>query len=249
MTNRALSFGSVAAAYERHRPGYPDAVIERILEYAQAPVRTALEVGAGTGKATRMVAAREIAVLACEPDRNMLAVLADQTAGLPVTPIVSRFEDLSTPGLAGQVELIFSATAWHWTDPATRWDRAAAILPSLGTVAIFGCALGLADPELLARYDQIIDITDAGPEAGDSWGPWSMDDVAGDPRFTDFEEHRIPRILELSIDDFIDHLSTRSRFLIIDDDERERLFDRLRRELPGTIEFDAGIKLSLARRT
>ena len=53
---RALSFGSVAAAYERFRPGYPDALVDQVLTYAGRPVRTALEIGAGTGKATRAFA-------------------------------------------------------------------------------------------------------------------------------------------------------------------------------------------------
>jgi 16S rRNA A1518/A1519 N6-dimethyltransferase RsmA/KsgA/DIM1 with predicted DNA glycosylase/AP lyase activity len=75
MTNRALSFGSVAAAYERFRPGYPDEVVDEVLAYAGGSIRTALEIGAGTGKATRVFAARGIAVTASDPDADMLAEL------------------------------------------------------------------------------------------------------------------------------------------------------------------------------
>jgi hypothetical protein len=57
---RALSFGSVASAYERYRPGYPDAVVDQVLASAGGPVRTALEIGAGTGKATRVFAGRGV---------------------------------------------------------------------------------------------------------------------------------------------------------------------------------------------
>ena len=56
MVERALSFGAVASAYERYRPGYPDELVDEVLAYAGRPVRTALEVGAGTGKATRAFA-------------------------------------------------------------------------------------------------------------------------------------------------------------------------------------------------
>src|SRR3954471_1447087 len=75
MVERALSFGSVAAAYERYRLGYPDELVDVVLEYAGRPVRTALEVGAGTGKATRVFTARGIEVTATEPDPEMLAEL------------------------------------------------------------------------------------------------------------------------------------------------------------------------------
>jgi hypothetical protein len=50
MPERALSFGSVASAYERFRPGYPDELVDEVLAYAGRPVRTVLEIGAGRAK-------------------------------------------------------------------------------------------------------------------------------------------------------------------------------------------------------
>ncbi|AEV83610.1 putative methyltransferase [Actinoplanes sp. SE50] len=55
---RALSFGPAAAAYERYRPGYPGELSDVIAACADGPIRTALEIDAGTGKATRLVAGR-----------------------------------------------------------------------------------------------------------------------------------------------------------------------------------------------
>lgn len=49
---RSLSFGSVANQYERYRPDYPDGLVEAVEQYAGRPLGSALEVGAGTGKAT-----------------------------------------------------------------------------------------------------------------------------------------------------------------------------------------------------
>ena len=62
MTRRALSFGAAASVYERFRPGYPDELADQVLDYAGQPVTSALEIGAGTGKATRAFAARGIEV-------------------------------------------------------------------------------------------------------------------------------------------------------------------------------------------
>jgi hypothetical protein len=62
MPGRSMSFGAVAAAYERYRPGYPAALADTVLGYAGRPVLAALEIGAGTGKATRLFAERGITV-------------------------------------------------------------------------------------------------------------------------------------------------------------------------------------------
>jgi SAM-dependent methyltransferase len=75
MPGRALGFGMVAEAYERFRPGYPAELFDVVMAYAGRPVRAALEIGAGTGKAIRLFAQRGIAVTATEPDGAMLAEL------------------------------------------------------------------------------------------------------------------------------------------------------------------------------
>jgi len=68
---RSLSFGSAAEQCERYRLGNPDDVVDAVLEFAGRPVHSALEIGAGTGKATHPFAARGIAVTALEPDAEM----------------------------------------------------------------------------------------------------------------------------------------------------------------------------------
>ncbi len=57
MSGRALSFGAMAEAYERFRPGYPPELVDMVVAYAGQPVRTALEVGAGTGAILRVLPA------------------------------------------------------------------------------------------------------------------------------------------------------------------------------------------------
>ena len=104
-------FGSAAEAYQRYRLGYPAEVAEAVLAYAERPVRAALEVGAGTGKATRLFAARGVRITALEPDPAMAAVLRRCTQGLAVKTVVARFEDFHSEH---RFDLLFSAAAWHW---------------------------------------------------------------------------------------------------------------------------------------
>jgi len=108
---RGLSFGSVADQYERYRLDYSDEVADAVQQYAGRPLRSALEVGAGTGKATRLFAARDIHVTALEPDAEMAHVLARTTRGLPVAQVLTTFEQFET---TRRFDLVYAAAAWHW---------------------------------------------------------------------------------------------------------------------------------------
>ena len=79
---RGLLFGSVAESYELYRVDYSNNLVDTVLAYAGRPVHSALEVGAGTGKATRPFASCGIEVIALEPDADMARVLKKATRGL-----------------------------------------------------------------------------------------------------------------------------------------------------------------------
>jgi SAM-dependent methyltransferase len=133
-----LVFGEDAELYDRARPVYPAAAIDKVVSMAGAPgstPRRAVEVGAGTGKATVAVAARGVEVTAVEPDPQMAAVLRRNLAGVPgVRVVLSAFE----PWEPGPVpfDLLYSAQAWHWIDPAQRYRKAAAALRPGGGLAL-----------------------------------------------------------------------------------------------------------------
>jgi SAM-dependent methyltransferase len=132
-----LIFGEVAELYDRHRPTYPAALVEDLLaEAGPAPGDRLLEVGAGTGKATELFAARGAAVLAVEPSEEMAAVARRRCAAYPGVEIVeSDFERLELDG--EDFPLLYSAQAWHWIDPAVRYQRARAALAPGGLLAAF----------------------------------------------------------------------------------------------------------------
>ena len=71
-----LVFGEVAEQYDRARPSYPDELFDAIIEHGGLHAGdAALEIGAGTGKATRGFVARGLAVHALEPSPGMARVL------------------------------------------------------------------------------------------------------------------------------------------------------------------------------
>lgn len=96
----------------------------------------ALDVGAGTGKATALFAGRGLAVLALEPSGAMARVARQRLATRPAVSIEETdFEQWRVE--ASAFRLVFSAQAWHWVKPDLGYVRAAeALLPS-GALAVF----------------------------------------------------------------------------------------------------------------
>ncbi|MBB5119706.1 hypothetical protein AF335_12250 [Streptomyces eurocidicus] len=143
-------FGDDAEQYDAGRPGYPERMVEEALAFAALPAGVpAVEVGAGTGKATLAFAARGTPVTCVEPDARMARVLRRNCAGMPhVTVEEADFESWRPDRAYG---LLYCAQAWHWVDPAVRWARAKAALRPGGAVALFWNHWRLADPGLTTR--------------------------------------------------------------------------------------------------
>ncbi|WP_019925916.1 bifunctional 2-polyprenyl-6-hydroxyphenol methylase/3-demethylubiquinol 3-O-methyltransferase UbiG [Nocardia sp. BMG111209] len=134
----AESFGTDAARYDRARPPYPDAMIQRIL--AASPGPRVLDVGCGTGIAARQFAAAGCAVLGVEPDARM-AEFARHT-GIEVE--VATFETWDAAGR--RFDLVAAGTAWHWIDPVAGAAKAAEVLRPGGRLAPFWHVVELPAP-------------------------------------------------------------------------------------------------------
>lgn len=251
MVARALSFGSVAEAYERYRPGYPVELLDLITAYAGESIGTALEIGAGTGKATRLFAQGGIAVTATEPDAAMLAELRKHVPA-EVTTLQAAFEDLP---LDSSYDLVYAAAALHWTNPEGRWDRMAALVRPGGVFTSFGVPIQLADPDLreVARAARAPYLDDDGvpsPDGTPAERPmqWPGTELQQTEWFTDVRQAIIERPLTISAEDYVGQLSTVSAYVMLDPADRDEVFRRTLQALPETVELDAQIHIHLARR-
>jgi SAM-dependent methyltransferase len=136
-------FDEVAEQYDRHRPTYPDALVDRACE-GIAPGAAVLEIGCGTGQLTRSLLARGLRVTAVEPGQQLLARARDQLHGLGNVQFVNaRLEDAQLPH--DQYASVFSASAIHWIDPDVSWRKLADALVDGGTLALVSY-FGLNDP-------------------------------------------------------------------------------------------------------
>jgi SAM-dependent methyltransferase len=142
----AESFGVDAERYDRTRPPYPDALVERIV--AASPGREVLDVGCGTGIAARQFQAAGCQVLGVEPDARM----ADFARRGGLEAEVAKFEAWDPAGRT--FDAVVAGTAWHWVDPVAGAAKAAQVLRPGGRLAPFHHVFQ-APPEVLEALAKV----------------------------------------------------------------------------------------------
>jgi SAM-dependent methyltransferase len=170
-------FNEVAGEYDRHRPSYPDVLIDQACQVAGLrPGVAVLEIGCGTGQLTRSLLARGLRVTAVEPGDQLIARTRDQLQEAGDVQFVSAsLEDASLP--RAHYGAVFAASAIQWIDPDVSWGKAADALVDGGTLALvsyFGlqeprstpdqqalrAAVARIAPELLAAWPTYHDLQD-----------------------------------------------------------------------------------------
>jgi SAM-dependent methyltransferase len=126
---QASSFGAAAGAYEASRPGYPAAALDWLVPDG---ARRVLDLGAGTGKLTRLLVDRGLEVTAVEPSAGMREQLGLAVPG--ATVLAGSAEEIPLP--AASTDAVLVAQAWHWVEPR----RA---VPEVARVLVPGGRLGL----------------------------------------------------------------------------------------------------------
>jgi SAM-dependent methyltransferase len=248
--DRRVVFGETADEYDRFRPGYPDALVDDVL--ALAGPGPALEVGAGTGKATVPFAARGLDLTAVEPDPRMAVVLRRRVTE-PIEIVVASFEDWAPDRRYG---LLFSAQAWHWIDPDRRAALARAALAPGGLLALFWNSSYVADAGLhaaLAEVDARHGLAD--DHTAHTWGPdrWPITGEPpgpDDPAFTDLPSRRYLSDLSYDSADYRRYLLTTSVYRIMPEERAAAALDDTTAVIDahgGTIRFRISTELALAR--
>lgn len=164
-------FDEVADEYDRARPMYPDALVDRACEVAGLgsgdPV---LEIGCGTGQLTRSLVARGLRVTAVEPGGNLIRLAGQNLAGTGSVELVNaRFEDAALP--RGYFRAVFSASALHWVDPAVGWRKIAGALAAGGTLALLSY-FGVDEPR--SAGDQVAMLAAVAKVAPDIAAGWPV---------------------------------------------------------------------------
>ena len=125
----AESFGSDAERYDRARPSYPGALVNRIIAVSPGP--DVLDVGCGTGIAARLFQAAGCRVLGVNADARM----ADLARRRGLEAEVAKFEDWDPAGRT--FDAVVAGQAWHWVNPVAGAAQAARVLRPGGRLAVF----------------------------------------------------------------------------------------------------------------
>jgi SAM-dependent methyltransferase len=162
-------FDEVAAEYDRHRPAYPDELVDQACRVAGTGSGDhVLEVGCGTGQLTRGLVARGLHVTALEPGPSLIALARQNLAGAGEVEFVNaRFEDAVLA--RGQFRAVFCASAFHWIDPEISWQKAADVLVLDGTLALVQYC-GISEPRTEPDQEATLAaIRKVAPDAADNW--------------------------------------------------------------------------------
>ncbi|MEJ7838827.1 MAG: class I SAM-dependent methyltransferase [Thermomicrobiales bacterium] len=136
MPDLNMTFNEVASLYHDVRPRYPSTLFDRIEAISGFDHRLdVLEIGSGTGIATRPMLERGWNLTCVEPGHSLADVARFALASFPDLRIdVDRFEDWDAQGVT--FDLIVSATAFHWIKPDTRYTKTHRLLCEGGHLAV-----------------------------------------------------------------------------------------------------------------
>ena len=155
-----------ASSYERGRPSYPPGAVEHLARVLNiGPGRTVVDLGAGTGKFTRLLLATGATVVAVEPQAAMRAELsAAASASASLEVVDGGAESIPLPDAS--VDVVCAATAFHWFDHEVA-------MPEIARVLRDGGGLGLVWNERDERVPWVREMTEI--IRWDGYRPYGVD--------------------------------------------------------------------------
>jgi len=230
------TFDQAAGRYDRVRPDYPEALFDDLVALAGlTPGDHLIEVGCATGKATRPLARRGFRITCVELGPELAAVARRNLAGFGVVVVQIPFEEWQPPEPA---VLVYAATAWHWIDPAVRYQRAWRALRPGGHLAFWTAGHVFpegGDPffaEIQDIYDEIGETLPPGtprPRPGELADERAGIEASGLFEVTAVRHYDWERVYPA--EEYIELLETFSGHLAMADWKRRRLYGEIRRRL------------------
>lgn len=248
LTERAHSFGSVAEDYDRWRPGIDPSVVDW---FVPAPIERAVDVGAGTGKLSRLLVGRAADVVCVEPDARMRAVL---TRNVPEATVLEG-QGERIPVEDASADAVVVSSAWHWMDHDAAAAEIGRVLRPDGVLGVVWSGLDwTADQfrQLRAGFEadpavQPGSVLAAMAERAISDGSTHVFTLPGDAPFGPPEQRSLSWELAMTADDLVGMLGTVSGVIVLPDDRRREVMAEVRAMLRryGGLEGDAAVTLPI----
>jgi SAM-dependent methyltransferase len=254
---RRRTFDDVAELYATARRPYPEEVVEDLVQLAGlAPESAVVEIGCGTGQATVPLARRGIRITGVELGARLAAVARRNLEDFPLVEVIrADFEHWEAP--RDDYDAVVSFNAFHWIEPAHRYELAARLLRPDGSLAFVEprhVVPAGGDPiflEMQADYRAVGFAGDGQPGPPDDVPDLRVEvDASGLFGAAVVRRHVFTRTY--TADEYIALMSTASDHRLLPDDVRDELFRLMRRRIEarpgGTVEMTHLAVLHVARR-
>ena len=233
----ASGFRRSAAAYERGRPGYPDAAVDRLV--AALPGRRVIDLAAGTGKLTRALVARGCDVVAVEPVAEMRAAIVPPARAVDGIAEATGLADASA-------DAVTVAQAFHWFDGARALAEIHRVLRPGGVLALIWNRRDTRD-DLQAQITALLEPHRGGVPAHRD-GTWRTA-LAETPLFGPLREETFANEQVVDAAGLADRVGSISFVAAMDEGARAALLDDLRALTGGgTVTLRYVVELQVARR-
>lgn len=252
-----LTFDEDALAYDTSRPVPPTHVFDDLVNIAGLkPGDHLLEIGPGTGQATRPLLDRGLRVLAVEIGTNLAGLARQRLVDFGDMVAVERanFEHWDAGGR--RFDAVFSCNAFHWINPDLRFVKSASLLKPSGHLIVIGTPWVVPSDasrfwwEVQDDYEAVggrrVDPATSHPDRVQNFAPL----VAASGLFDEPVTQRYLFTVDFTAESYITNLSTQSGIKEFEPDVRHELFDRVRRRVErhgGTITAHLLAVLTVAR--
>ncbi|HTK07121.1 MAG TPA: class I SAM-dependent methyltransferase [Ktedonobacteraceae bacterium] len=235
-TQLRTTFDQDALLYDQARPGYPEALFHDIVTLSGIPsAGRILEIGCGTGQATLPMARRGYRIHCIELGANLAALARRNLAAYPLVSI--QTEAFETWQLEKEAfDLVLSATAFHWIDPAIAYQKTAQALKPSGSIALFWHE-HIQSEASQGFFEQVEQIYRRHvPEQEEKYHPLLWPDEVAEPVKADIEQtclfgevtvRRYSWDVTYDADSYLRLLDTYSNHRILDKQRHDRLFHEI----------------------
>jgi SAM-dependent methyltransferase len=238
---RGMLFGTVAEQYDLYRPE-PPAIVATVLGDVRG--LDVLEVGAGTGKWTRLMIGLGANVTVVEPDDDMRAVLVRRSPD--VRTLKGTAEAL--PLADATFDAVLVPSAWHWFEQPAAMHEMARVLRDGGSLFVMWNGFSRD----VAWLQPLVEMRDRPDDDGRRPRGWAADlGIEGELEVE--SQVQLDWTWTRSIEDIVALFSTYSGMIIRSDEERREVSADVRQRLKavavdGVVELPMSVRGTVARR-
>jgi len=215
----AVDFDAVAAEYDAARPPYPDEVFDALGPLEGLRV---LDVGAGTGIATRALIDRQARVVAVDPGSEVLRRAAARTYALAAVVADGAF----LPVRSDVIDLVCFAQSWHWLDATRRAPEVHRVLRSGGRWAGWWSHAREDGEQWFDTYWAVIESSCQGTHRDQRDTDWGRT-IAMPGRFDVGARVTVPWARQISVEDWMTDQASHSYVAGLSRDRRAELLGDL----------------------